>query len=68
MTPEVNIKISQLRQKITSGDYTQDDMREAIELMRKARGQAGAAAAAKPKSAKAANIDSGALLDDLDKL
>lgn len=63
---EIQVELAALRQKINANMHTPDDMRKAIELMRKARGQSGeSAAAAKSSKTKAKSIDSQALLDEL---
>lgn len=66
MTPEVSAEIAVLRQKANSNTMTQEDVRKAIELLRKARGQAATTSAA--SKAKKAPVDSDKLLDELDGL
>jgi len=66
-TPEMTIKIEQFRQKARDNTLTREDMKEAVELLRKGRGQAAAtSAASKTKSAaKKTPIDSDDLLSQL---
>lgn len=70
MNHEVSLKIAQLRAKQSSGDkLTQEELREAIDLMRSARGQAHAVSAtARSRKATKAAIDSDSLLDELSGL
>ena len=51
-TPEALEAISALRQKIASGNYTQDDVREGVRLMREGR-IAAAQTSAKAKTTRA---------------
>lgn len=61
--PAVSAKIAVLRQKAAAGTATREDLREAIDLMRKSRGLAHAVSAA--SKAKKAPVDSDKLLDEL---
>lgn len=64
--PETSAKIQLYRQKSLDGTLTQDEMREAIGLLR--QGRAAAAATSAKSRSKKAPVDSGALLDQLDSL
>lgn len=64
MSPEANQEIAVLRQKVSSNNYTPEELQRAIDLMRKARGQAAVTSAA--SKAKKAPVDSDKLLGELD--
>ena len=72
MTPEISAKVQLWRQKAREGTLTQDEMREAIEILRQGRTAAAATSAAsreRKATAKAkANVNSDSLLDELDNL
>lgn len=69
LSPESNLRIAQLRTRQLQGETLSiEELREAINLMRQARGQAAAASAAsKSKSSRQSvkSVDSDALLDEL---
>lgn len=72
-TPEVLEATNALRQKIASGNYTIDDVRQAVAIMREGRTAAAAASSTsrtKKATAKAsaAPVDTGKLFDDLENL
>lgn len=56
------------RKKVLDGTITIEEMREAVEAIRQGRVTAAATAAKSRSSARAAPIDSDALLDDLENL
>lgn len=72
MSPEVNAKIQLWRQKAREGTLTQDEMKEAILILRADRkGASATSAASREKKAAGrakANINSDSLLDELDGL
>ena len=71
-SPEVQLKIQQWRAKAREGTLTQDEMREAIALLRKDRGAIPQASAGSKttweRKAAASKPDSNALLDELGNL
>jgi hypothetical protein len=68
-SPEVQAKIQLLRQKSRDGTLTQDEMREAIILMREGRVAASATSAkAKSRKSSKASVNSDDLLNELDNL
>lgn len=71
-SPEVQLKIQQWRAKAREGTLTQDEMREAIALLRKDRGAIPQASAGsrttRERKVAASKPNSDALLDELDKL
>jgi hypothetical protein len=69
MTPEANSKLQILRAKFQSGQtLTQEELREAVHLMREARGVAATASAAKATKKAKGPVDSDALIGELDGL
>jgi len=72
MSPEVNAKIQLWRQKAREGTLTQDEMKEAILVLRADRqGAASTSAASREKKAAGrakAAINSDSLLDELGDL
>ena len=72
MTPDISAKVQLWRQKAREGTLTQDEMREAIEILRQGR-TAAAATSAVSRERKAttkakANVNSDDLLSELDGL
>lgn len=68
-SPDTQMKIQLWRQKVVDGTLTQDDMKEAIQVLRADRVNAAASSASSharraPAKAKAA-INSDSLLDEL---
>ena len=72
MTPDISAKVQLWRQKAREGTLTQDEMREAIEILRQGRiGAATTSAASRTRKATAkakANVNSDDLLSELDDL
>lgn len=66
MSPELSQKIAVLRQKAAANQLSQDDMRQALVLLREARGQAHTVSAA--SKAKKAPVNGDDLLSQLDGL
>lgn len=71
-SPEIQLKIQEWRAKAREGSLTQDEMREAIAVLRKDRGAIPSATAGskttRERKAAAAKPDSDALLGELDNL
>jgi len=66
VTPEINQRVAILRAKAASNTMTEQDMVEAIKLLRAGRvGAAAASDGARRKSAKAAIPDADTLLGEL---
>lgn len=69
LSPESNLKLAELRTRYLRGeDLSIEELRQSVELMRQARGQAHtSAAAAKTRTSRASvkNVNSDALLDEL---
>ena len=72
MTPDISAKVQLWRQKAREGTLTQDEMREAIEVLRQGRTAAAVTSAVsreRKATAKAkANVNSDDLLSELDDL
>lgn len=69
MTPELQSKVEEWRQKALVGTLTQDEMREAIIFLRSSRvAAAKTSAASKERKAAKAPVDSEALLGELEGL
>ena len=72
MTPDISAKVQLWRQKAREGTLTQDEMREAIEILRQGRtGAAATSAASRTRKATAkakSNVNSDDLLSELDGL
>ena len=69
-TPAILQEISALRQKIQSGNYTQDDFRRAVALMAEGRAaaQTTSSTSRKKKAAAAKPVDTASLFADIEKL
>jgi alkylhydroperoxidase/carboxymuconolactone decarboxylase family protein YurZ len=66
-SPDESIQIQTWRAKCNAGTITQEELREALALLRRGRGGAHAASAAsKAKKASKAPVDSDDLLSQLD--
>lgn len=68
MTPELNLKIAEWRQKAREGTLTREEMREGIAALRQGRVSAAIAsdgARSKSKKQNPASVDSDALLGEL---
>lgn len=69
-TPEILQEISALRQKIQSGNYTQDDFRRAVALMAEGRvaAQTTSSTSRTRKATAAKPVDTASLFDAIEKL
>lgn len=65
MTPDVQAKIAVFRQKALDNTLTEDDMREAVKLLRAGRTSAATAAARSKTTAKAAIPNADDMLAEL---
>ena len=68
MTPETQARIQELRAKSAAGTITTEELREAITVLRQARGAAPQATAGTKARAKAAKPNSDDLLSELEGL
>jgi ribosomal protein L12E/L44/L45/RPP1/RPP2 len=69
MTPELQSKVGEWRQKALAGTLTQDEMRDAITFLRSSRvAAAKTSAASKERKAAKAPVDADALLNELEGL
>lgn len=72
-TPEALEATNALRQKIASGNYTIDDVRQAVAIMREGRAAAAVTSSTSrtkraTAKASAAPVDTGKLFNDLENL
>lgn len=70
MTPELQLKVAEWRQKARDGVLTKEECREAIALLREGR-QLASAASTSSKSRKTTtkkSVDTASLLDELEGL
>lgn len=68
MTPQATTILAEVRAKVTAGTATQEELREALKIMREARGSSAATSPTGGSRVKKAAVDSNKLLDELDGL